>query len=127
MSRYVIYDTSNGSIIKTLTTRDNIEKKLKSNEEAITNDVNANDITHYVDLKSHVLSDRLVIEPNISTEVGKATLSRLPKPTTVFWGNQSAQITDGTAHIMFDEPGTYAITLESGVAYQETEVEVTIP
>mgnify|MGYP006421436059 CR=1 FL=1 len=128
MKRYLFYQSTTGSIDKVVETSSSIDEKLESSQDAIVDETgNANDETHYVDLSGPSIAERQPIDPSVSTQTGEATLSGLPDPTTVSWQGQFAEATGGTAAVQFSEPGVYTLLLEASVAYQPTEIEVTIP
>jgi len=127
MSHFVVYNLESGAILRTGNAPENmIDLQPKGNEAVLKQ--SAKDDIHYVDLSSDtpVIRERSPIRPSVSTQTGEVTLSELPDPCTVSWGEQSAQATGGTATVQFDEPGTYALMLEAGAAYQSTKIEVAI-
>ncbi|QPI64471.1 hypothetical protein [Vreelandella venusta] len=116
MSRVYAVHTTDGAIVRTLTTPHGY----------IECDDTVSDATHYVDVDTLEVKQKRSLEPQLSVDSLVVTLTDLPAELTVTT-NDVETITDGEPlTINYDVPGTYEIRLCGLIEYLDENLEVTV-
>ncbi len=116
MSRVYAVHTTDGAIVRTLTTPHGY----------IECDDSVSDATHYVDVDTLEIKLKRRLELQLGVDSLIVTLTGLPAELTVTT-NGVETITDGEPlTITYDVPGTYAIRLDGLVEYLDDNLEVTV-
>ncbi|WP_417861822.1 hypothetical protein [Vreelandella venusta] len=116
MSRVYAVHTTDGAIVRTLTTPHGY----------IECDDSVSDVTHYVDVDTLEVKQKRPLEPQLDVDSLIVTLAGLPAELAVTT-NGVESITDGEPlTINYDVPGTYAIRLSGLVEYLDYDMEVTV-
>jgi len=124
MNKFIIYSQTNGKIIRVvICPEDSIDMNVTEGEAYLVGD--GNDATHYVDLDTHTLFPKKIIDPTVSITGLTAMITNLPIPCTAVIEWIEYDITDGEIDVEFNFAGKYSveITAENCIKYS---VEVTV-
>ncbi|WP_438455435.1 hypothetical protein [Vreelandella venusta] len=116
MSRVYAVHTTDGAIVRTLTTPHGY----------IECDDSVSDATHYVDVDALEVKPKRPLEPQLGVDGLTVKVTGLPAELTVTT-NDVETITDGEPlTITYDVPGTYEIRLSGSIQYLDSDVEVIV-
>lgn len=115
MNTYAVYDDS-GFIKQLIST---LNHYVEVGDEV-------SDDTHYVDITTHAVEAKQLLNPETTVDGLVATLTGLPKGLNVETNNLGTVTDDSPLVIEYDVPGTFVISLSGRVDYLSCELEVTV-